>query len=173
MTGDVVLRAAQDGDEDVLFRALTELESWEQRSSSLPRPVTREEFRARQSERAADDSGAEFVIEAAGRPVGRCVLFGVDPLARHAEVGISLVDESRGQGFGTAAMRRLVEFGFERWNLHRLHLGVIASNEAARASYRKVGFVEEGRLREHVWIRGRWDDEIRMGLLRADWRASR
>ena len=173
MTDDVHLREVQDGDEDVLYRATADLESWEQRSPSPPRPVSREQFRARRAERTADDSIAEFVIEAAGRAVGRCGLFGVDPLAQHAEVGISLVPEARSQGVGTAALSLLVEFGFERWNLHRLHLIVLASNEGARRAYQKVGFVEEGRLREHAWVVGRWDDEVRMGLLRADWRAAR
>ena len=60
-----------------------------------------------------------------------------------------------------------------RRNLRRVHLGVIASNTAAIASYVKVGFVEEGRQREHGWIRGRYEDEVVMGLLRADWAVAR
>lgn len=173
MADDVRLRAAQDGDEDVLFRAFTDFEVWEQRSPRPPRPVTLEAFRAQAAERASDGSAAEFVIEAAGRPVGGCSLSAADPLAHHSEVGISLVAEARGQGIGTAALRRLVDFGFERWNLHRVHLTVLASNAPARAAYLKVGFVEEGVLREHAWVRGRWDDEVRMGVLRTDWRAAR
>ena len=171
MTDDVRLRAMRDGDEDVLYRAFTDLEVWEQRSPHPPRPVTLEAFRARAAKRASDDSAAEFVIEAAGRAVGGCSLFGVDALAHHAEIGISLIADARGHGIGTAALTQLVEFGFDRWNLHRLHLIVLASNLAARAAYRKVGFVEEGTLREHAWVRGRWDDEVRMGLLRSEWRA--
>ncbi len=135
--------------------------------------MTREEFRARRAEGGADEDSVEFVIEAAGRAVGRCGLFGSDDLARHAEVGISLVAQSRGQGIGTAALSQLVAFGFERWNLHQLHLVVPASNEPALASYRKVGFVEEGRRREHAWVLGQGDDEVLMGLLRADWHATR
>ena len=172
MTADVVLRAAQDGDEDVLYHCLADLEGWELRSASVPRPVTRERFREKQAERAADDAVATFVIEAAGAPVGRCGLFGSDRLAHHAEVGISLIAEAQGKGYGTAALQQMIEFGFQRWNLHRLHLGVLASNVAARAVYRKLGFVEEGVLREHAWVNGRWDDEVLMGLLRSDWCAS-
>jgi RimJ/RimL family protein N-acetyltransferase len=33
-----------------------------------------------------------------------------------------------------------------------------------------VGFVEEGRRREHCWVRGGYQDEVLMGLLRSDWR---
>jgi len=38
------------------------------------------------------------------------------------------------------------------------------------AAYRKVGFIAEGRLREHCWVRGRYEDEAAMGLLRSEWR---
>ncbi|HKC28399.1 MAG TPA: GNAT family protein [Jatrophihabitans sp.] len=50
---------------------------------------------------------------------------------------------------------------------------VLASNAAGIASYRKVGFVEEGRHREHCWVRGHYEDEIAMGLLRSEWEAAR
>jgi RimJ/RimL family protein N-acetyltransferase len=30
--------------------------------------------------------------------------------------------------------------------------------------------VEEGRHREHCWVRGRYEDEVAMGLLRDEWR---
>jgi hypothetical protein len=48
-------------------------------------------------------------------------------------------------------------------------LAVLASNAAAVASYRKVGFVEEARRREHCWVRGRYEDEVGMGPLRQEW----
>ena len=92
-------------------------------------------------------------------------------MARHAEVGIGLVAEARGLGHGAAALRLLVEFGFTRRNLRRLHLEVTASNTGAIGSYRKVGFVEEGRQREHNWVRGQYEDEVTMGLLRSEWRS--
>ncbi|MBS1907821.1 MAG: hypothetical protein JST33_14930 [Actinobacteria bacterium] len=34
-------------------------------------------------------------------------------------------------------------------------------------------FVVEGRQREHAWVRGRYEDIVRMGLLRSEWRERR
>ncbi len=62
----------------------------------------------------------------------------------------------------------LVEFAFTRLNLRRVHLTTLADNAGALASYRKVGFVEEGRRRESAWVRGRYVDEVVMGLLRSE-----
>jgi RimJ/RimL family protein N-acetyltransferase len=63
----------------------------------------------------------------------------------------SLVSEARGRGVGTAAIVQLVQFGFVRRNLRRIHLQAIASNAAAIRAYEKAGFVIEGRQRQHAW----------------------
>lgn len=168
-TPTVVLRARTDADLDVLYDIAADLDTWEERSPWAPAPLTREAFDARQA-RAADsdapEGNAAFVIDADGAAVGVASLFGFDSFARHAEVGISLVAAARGRGIGTAAITQLVEFGFVRRNLRRLHLQAIASNAAAIRAYEKAGFVVEGRQREHAWVRGAYEDIVLMGILR-------
>ena len=48
---------------------------------------------------------------------------------------------------------------------------MIASNLGAIRVYEKAGFVLEGRQREHAWVRGAYEDIVRMGLLRSEWEA--
>jgi RimJ/RimL family protein N-acetyltransferase len=48
---------------------------------------------------------------------------------------------------------------------------VHASNERAVHAYRAAGFVEEGRMRQHVWSDGAYDDVVYMGVLREEWEA--
>jgi RimJ/RimL family protein N-acetyltransferase len=169
---DVALRAERTDDEDVLFRIWSDLDTWEERSPKSPAPLTLEAFRMRRAN--GDLAGdADFVITADGAAVGRCTLFHEDRLSRHAEVGIALLPEARGKGVGSAALSKLVEFAFVRRNLRRLYLWTLSSNAAGLAAYRKVGFVEEGRHREHAWVRGRYEDEVTMGLLRCEWEAAR
>jgi RimJ/RimL family protein N-acetyltransferase len=171
MTHSVSLRARTVADHDMLYRVFTELDTWEERSGAPPRPVPYEEFVARLS--AGDyDGDVHFVIAVEDRGVGRCTLLDTDPLARTAEIGIALLPEARGCGYGSAAIAQLVEFAFDRQNLRRLHLSVLASNAAAIASYAKAGFLEEGRRREHYWVRGAYEDEVLMGLLRSAWTGS-
>ena len=45
-------------------------------------------------------------------------------------------------------------------------LSTYASNERALRSYRAVGFVEEGRQREHGWAGGQYQDQVLMALFR-------
>jgi RimJ/RimL family protein N-acetyltransferase len=46
---------------------------------------------------------------------------------------------------------------------------VNGTNERAIRAYRACGFVEEGRLRQHVWSEGAYIDLIHMGILRKEW----
>ena len=108
------------------------------------------------------------MVDVSGAAVGSASLFGFDSFARHAEAGISLVPEARGRGIGTAAILQLVEFGFLRRNLRRIHLQAIASNAGALWSCQKAGFVVEGRLRKHGWVRGAYKDIVLIGILRSE-----
>jgi RimJ/RimL family protein N-acetyltransferase len=167
----VTLRPRGPGDLDVLFRIAAELDTWEERTPSMPAPLTRERFDARLTQTADGDpadSGVSFVVDEDGAAVGSTTLFGFDHLARHAEAGIGLLPEARGRGIGTRAITQLAEFGFTRCNLRRIHLQAIASNAGAIRAYEKAGFVVEGRLRQHAWVRGGYEDIVLMGLLRAD-----
>lgn len=167
----VLLRTRTDDDLDVLFDIAADLNTWEERNPWAPGPLTRENFNARLA-RAADSDvpGAHvsFVVEVDGTAVGSASLFEFDSFARHAEAGISLVADARGRGVGTAAIAQLVEFGFVRRNLRRIHLQAIASNTAAIRAYEKAGFVIEGRQRQHAWVRGAYEDIVLMGILRSE-----
>jgi RimJ/RimL family protein N-acetyltransferase len=170
----VTLRARVDADLDVLFRLVADLDTWEERDPASPAPLTRAAFDARIArgvEKEETSTDVRFVIEADGVPVGSVSLFGQEELARHAEVGIALIPEARGRGIGTAAIEQIVEFAFVRRNLRRIHLEAIASNAGAIRAYEKAGFVHEGRQREHAWVRGRYEDIVRMGMLRSEWAA--
>jgi len=167
----VALRARTHDDLDVLFSIAADLNTWEERNPSAPAPGTRERFEARLARTAENDAPEDtvtFVVDVDGTAVGSASLFKFDSFARHAEAGIGLVPEARGRGIGTAAITQLVEFGFVRRNLRRIHLQAIASNAGAIRAYEKAGFVVEGRQRQHAWVRGAYEDSVLMGILRSE-----
>ena len=65
-------------------------------------------------------------------------------------------------------MQVLLDYAFRSRNLRRVHLQTLAGNEAALRCYRAAGFVEEGRLREHAWVEGAYDDVVLMAVLQTD-----
>ncbi|HEY8489914.1 MAG TPA: GNAT family protein [Dehalococcoidia bacterium] len=114
-----------------------------------------------------------FAIETLdGRPIGSCGIHRVEWENRVCEIGIMIGEKDCwDQGYGTDAVRTLVRFIFWEMNLNRVELQVFDSNPRAQASYRKCGFVEEGRKRQAVFKGGRYHDVIIMGLLREEFQA--
>jgi len=76
-----------------------------------------------------------------------------------------------GKGFGTDAMRLILNYAFNELNLYRVTLFVFGYNERAIRSYQKAGFQIEGRFRQGIQRGGKRWDVILMGVLRSDWEA--
>lgn len=74
-----------------------------------------------------------------------------------------------GKGYGSEAMRLLLDFAFGELNLHRVQLTVFAYNERAIHLYEKLGFVREGIYREFLHRDGTRYDMYLYGLLRREW----
>jgi RimJ/RimL family protein N-acetyltransferase len=112
---------------------------------------------------------ATFAIDIDGKFIGACGVFNVNPTARTCELGIAIGDKAHwGQGYGREAVSLLVQYAFRYRNFRRVWLWVHAANERAIRAYRAAGFREEGRLREHAWSNGRYDDVVYMGVLREE-----
>ena len=115
-----------------------------------------------------------FAIEADGKFIGQCALYGFDQfrgVAHGCELGIAIGDKAYWDGgYGTDAMRALCRFGFDIMNLHRIQLDVYAGNQRAQHVYEKVGFRIEARKRQGIYKFGAYQDVLVMGLLEGELR---
>ena len=175
LTGDrVTLRPVRPDDHEQLYAWRLDLATWGDQTDVAPHPMTFEEYRQSKEDAArTPDKGVSWTAEVDGTLVGSASMFAFDELARHAEVGLTFGPEHRGKGYGRETLRLLLDFGFTHRNLHRVWLECSAANERAIRCYTAAGFTEEGRLREHAWINGRYVDVVRMAVLRAEWEAAR
>ena len=106
--------------------------------------------------------------------IGGCSLMDTDARSRRAELGIVIGNKAYwDRGFGTDVMRTLLRYGFETLNLHRIYLRVFETNPRAIKVYQRVGFTEEGRLRESHYLQGRYVDTLMMSVLREEWNVMR
>jgi [ribosomal protein S5]-alanine N-acetyltransferase len=111
------------------------------------------------------------VDKKSGQHIGNVKLGPIHWVHRRATFGILIGEkEFWGKGVGLEATRLMVEYGFNRLNLHRIELGVFADHEAAVRCYKKAGFKVEGRMRESLFREGHYKDGLRMGLLRSDYK---
>lgn len=87
-------------------------------------------------------------------------------IERSAVLGIFIGEEDyRSNGYGTEAIKLLLEFGFKYLNLHSIRLDLIEVNERAHKCYLKCGFKDSGRSREEVFINGRYYNKLHMDIL--------
>jgi len=122
------------------------------------------------------DDAVHFAIHVLtdGQLIGNCSLQAIDGKNRTAGLGIVIGERAYwGRGFGSDALRLMLRYGFSELNLHRIWLKVLAFNERAIRAYNKIGFVEEGRLREAVYRDGRYWDELMMAVLRTEYGQAR
>jgi ribosomal protein S18 acetylase RimI-like enzyme len=83
-----------------------------------------------------------------------------------AQLGTFLLPDWRGRGLGRALFAATREFAVAA-GYRKLVIQVRASNAQAQGFYRRIGFLECGRLRDQVIIDGKTDDEIVMELFLA------
>lgn len=74
-------------------------------------------------------------------------------------IGIAIKKGFRDSGIGTEMMKTLVEQG-KSWGLKVLMLTVFANNARALHVYRKIGFVETGRIPKKFFKEGQYLDEV-------------
>ena len=173
-SGGIYLRPAESEDIPRLVRWLNDAETSRYLAKRSPLSLAMEE---RWFERMLERHGSElwyFVVcrAADGRAIGMVALGDVDALNGAAEVGITLGEE-RGHGFGTDAMRAILDFGFGELRLERIWLDVVAENAPAIRSYEKTGFALEGTMRRALLIGGEFHDVLRMAILRSEWASGR
>lgn len=88
------------------------------------------------------------------KPIGNCDFLSENMLNRTAEIAITIFEKDYwSKGYGSDALRTLLDFGFKVRNYHNICLRVLSFNSRAIACYEKVGFKRQGVQRE-VIIRG-------------------
>ena len=101
-------------------------------------------------------------------PVGVVGLCHHDPVNRSAEISFYVgASEARGKGFARRALTLLHGYGFCELNLYKIYAECYDFNEQSYRLLTKLGYKEEGRLKDHIWYDG-WHDSIMMGLFRGD-----
>jgi RimJ/RimL family protein N-acetyltransferase len=115
---------------------------------------------------ASGDRVWSIVATDDGRYLGQIGIHQIHARSKVGRFGVVIATrEEMGKGYGSAAIRAGLDRGFGELGLHKLWLMVFRSNERGQRLYKKLGFVEEGILREEYFHEGGWHDMVRMSML--------
>jgi len=128
---------------------------------------------------SAVEKGRCFSIEPLDGPDGGTVIGMINANAieehhRSTEIDIVIGHPAyRERGYGSDAIREFLRFLFDIVGLHRVWLATYEYNARARHVYEKLGFTEEGLLRETDYVDGRWVNSVVYGILEHEFRPER
>ena len=96
----------------------------------------------------------------------------LDIINRNGALGVLIGNPKyQRKGYGTEALKLILDYGFSFLNLRNISLSVFEYNEPAYNLYKKVGFKEAGRLRKAVEIMGKTYDVIIMDMLKEEFQS--
>ena len=96
----------------------------------------------------------------------------LDIINRNGALGVLIGNPKyQRKGYGTEALKLILDYGFSFLNLRNISLSVFEYNEAAYNLYKKAGFKEVGRLRKAVEIMGKTYDVIIMDMLKEEFQS--
>lgn len=103
-----------------------------------------------------------------GRILGTCGFHNIKPEHYRAEMGYELGKEYWRQGIMSEALKAIIAYGFQTMRLNRMEAFVNFGNIRSMGILKKMGFNQDGLLRNYEFARGKFLDQYCYSLLKAD-----
>ncbi|WP_205126761.1 UDP-4-amino-4,6-dideoxy-N-acetyl-beta-L-altrosamine N-acetyltransferase [Nitrincola tibetensis] len=129
-------------------------------------PAEHQQWFDRQSH---DQNSHLFIYSEESQPCGFAQL---RVAKERAEWGFYLAPEAK-KGTGTRLGKTVLDWAFQNLNLHKVSGEALDFNHASIRFHHKLGFVDEGRLRDHIKINETFHDVLCFGLLESEWAIKR
>jgi RimJ/RimL family protein N-acetyltransferase len=142
----------------------------------MSREACAETVQARVSQIGFEADGDRIVlaVELRDEPgvIGEVSLIWRSAENRQAELGSIFHPDVHGKGYATEASRAILGMGFEGAALHRIFARCDARNAASSRVMERLGMRKEAHFREHVLVKGDWDEELIYAILEDEWRSA-
>lgn len=164
---EIRIRDARPEDAHELVEAQRQIARMPGRLASIPAELKDEIFRERILRLNDNDYGKFIVIESNGQVVGHAL---VEPLklavtAHVVDLTIAVHEGFQGRGLGKRLLSHLIQWARANPKIDRMELRVRSSNTSAIALYKKLGFIEEGRMVKRLKLGpGTYVDDLVMAL---------
>ena len=113
-----------------------------------------------------------ITLKDSGELIGSCGFVNSSKENRVGEIGYVLAPPHWGQGYAVEAVHALLDFGFRRMKLNRIHAQTLVENSRSARVLEKAGMKFEGVLRAWERIKGRYCDMRMYSMLRSEYRAA-
>lgn len=133
--------------------------------------LTDEEEDIKNASKSEDEVYLMIVKKEDDKPVGFIRLSGLSSFERIVWLRISIGNKaSWGKGYGSDAMKCVLEWLFYEMNIHRVELETYSTNERALKFNERIGFKREGVRRQAHFADGKYYDIVCFGLLKEEFK---
>lgn len=104
-----------------------------------------------------------------GKVAGIASFNSFDWSSRIGQIGYFLGEEFQGHGIMTKVVRALMDIGFKEFRLNKIEIRAATENVKSRKIPERLGFTEEGTLRQVQWLYDHFVDHVVYGMLKDEW----
>ncbi|HVU68062.1 MAG TPA: GNAT family protein [Ktedonobacteraceae bacterium] len=128
-------------------------------------------FVTRSVQRYLDNEGFDMGIHYQDQLAGVISFHTVNWPNRQVEIGYWLGAAFQGHGIVTGACRTMLEYAFRSLQLNRVTILCAVGNVRSRAIPERLGFTQEGIIRDGQWLYDRFVDLVMYSMLAREWDA--
>jgi ribosomal-protein-serine acetyltransferase len=154
---------------ELIAKSRSQLETWLSWVTNVHSVADFQNFLKGAQQRVADKMAVAFFIRYDGKIAGNIGLYHIDHLNKIASIGYWLGEEFQGKGIITNACQEIVKYGFSELNLNRIEIKCGTRNVKSQAIPERLGFTQEGIIRQAELVNGKFHDLYLYSLLKEDW----
>ena len=117
----------------------------------------------------ANNEGFQMGIWYRGKLAGGIGYHQIDWANRKVEIGYWLGESFQGKGLMTKACRMLVTYAFKELGLNKVEIHCATGNIRSCAIPKRLGFTQEGILRDGEWLYDHFVDLVVYGMFAREW----
>ena len=99
-------------------------------------------------------------------PVGMIDLFDFNPQHNRVGVGMLILPENQGKGYGSEALEMIIDYAFMYLNVHQIFANITADNKKSIALFEKFNFKKVGIKKDWIFADNSYKDEILYQLIK-------
>jgi len=118
----------------------------------------------------AENNSLNTVILFNGEIVGTAGFNSINWSNKTAYIGYWLGEEYQGNGIMTKVAKALTNYAFNHLHLNKVEIRAAVENKKSRSVPERLGFVNEGIIRQAEWLYDHYVDHAVYGVLANEWR---
>ncbi|WP_044640425.1 GNAT family N-acetyltransferase [Risungbinella massiliensis] len=121
----------------------------------------------------AENQSLHTVILYNGTVVGTAGYNNINWLNKTAYIGYWLGEAFQGNGIMTKVAKTLTDYAFRDLKLNKVEIRAAVENKKSRSIPERLGFVQEGCIRQAEWLYDHYVDHVVYGVLAEEWKKNR